>query len=150
MVVWNPWERCVTVDDAANPNLPVVVVVLFPISFPTTARLLNDFSNAPIAPPPPTDDALEDDVLIIVAELIARRIASGRVPDFMAAYGAEVRAPKIMIPFETFWDYWHEMECVGGVGSPIESFPHSGTAAAQLARIPSGEPTPPTHSISCQ
>ena len=76
MVVWNPWERCVTVDDAANPNLPVVVVVLFPISFPTTARLLNDFSNAPIAPPPPTDDALEDDVLIIVAELIARRIAS--------------------------------------------------------------------------
>ena len=75
MVVWND-ERCVTVDDAANPNLPVVVVVLFPIiSFPTTARLLNDFSNAPIAPPPPTDDALED-VLIIVAELIARRIAS--------------------------------------------------------------------------
>ena len=74
MVVWND-ERCVTVDDAANPNLPVVVVVLFPISFPTTARLLNDFSNAPIAAPPPTDDALED-VLIIVAELIARRIAS--------------------------------------------------------------------------
>ena len=60
MVVWND-ERCVTVDDAANPNLPVVVVVLFPIiSFPTTARLLNDFSNAPIAAPPPTDDALED------------------------------------------------------------------------------------------
>jgi len=64
------------VDDAANPNLPVVVVVLFPIiSFPTTARLLNDFSNAPIADAPTTDDALED-VLIIVAELIARRIAS--------------------------------------------------------------------------
>jgi hypothetical protein len=75
MVVWKPWERCVTVDDAANPNLPVVVV-LFPISFPTTARLLNDFSNAPIANAPPRDDALEDDVLIIVAELIARRIAS--------------------------------------------------------------------------
>jgi hypothetical protein len=55
----------------------VVVVVLFPIiSFPTTARLLNDFSNAPIADAFPTDDALEDDVLIIVAELIARRIAS--------------------------------------------------------------------------
>jgi hypothetical protein len=71
--VWKPWERCVTVDDAANPNLPPsVVVVLFPI--PTTARLLNDFSNAPIAPP--TDDALVEDVLIIVAELIARRIAS--------------------------------------------------------------------------
>ena len=78
MVVWKPWERCcVTVDDAANPNLPVVVVVLFPIiSFPTTARLLNDFANAPIADAFPTDDALEDDVLIIVAELIARRIAS--------------------------------------------------------------------------
>ena len=76
MVVWKPCERCVTVDDAANPNLPVVVVVLFPnISFPTTARLLNDFSNAPIGAFP-TDDALEDDVLIIVAELIARRIAS--------------------------------------------------------------------------
>jgi hypothetical protein len=38
--------------------------------------LLNDFSNAPIADAFPTDDALEDDVLIIVAELIARRIAS--------------------------------------------------------------------------
>ena len=76
MVVWKPCERCVTVDDAANPNLPVVVVVLFPnISFPTTARLLNDFSKAPIGAFP-TDDALEDDVLIIVAELIARRIAS--------------------------------------------------------------------------
>ena len=74
MVVWKPWERCVTVDDAANPNLPPSVVVLFPI--PTTARLLNDFSNAPIADAFPTDDALEDDVLIIVAELIARRIAS--------------------------------------------------------------------------
>ena len=73
MVVWKPWERCVTVDDAANPNLPPSVVVLFPI--PTTARLLNDFSNAPIVGAT-ADDALEDDVLIIVAELIARRIAS--------------------------------------------------------------------------
>eukprot|EP01051_Picozoa_sp_SAG22_P010619 SAG22_NODE_964_length_6277_cov_12.416316_3_plen_243_part_00 len=70
---------------------------------------------------------------------IVRGIATSRVPDFVAVFGEEVRAPKIMIPFETFWDYWHVMECVDGV-TTSEGIKASWAAAVPLCgKDPIGE-----------